>query len=124
MCFGNEGTWKPTRLNECFKFGKYLPGGHFSPHIDGPWVPRYKSTLVCNNYFFKFLYKYREDESSIYTVIIYLNSNFEGGGTNFLHEGGEEGGKVAFKVQPETGMALIFNHDVLHEGEAVKEGNP
>ena len=21
--FGNEGTWKPHRLNECFKFGKY-----------------------------------------------------------------------------------------------------
>ena len=21
--FGNQGTWKPRRLNECFKFGKY-----------------------------------------------------------------------------------------------------
>jgi len=41
VCFGNGGTWKPTRLNECFKFGKYVPGGHFNPHIDGPWVPRY-----------------------------------------------------------------------------------
>ena len=37
-----------------------------------------------NNLFF------REDESSIYTVIIYLNSDFEGGGTNFLHEGGDQ----------------------------------
>jgi hypothetical protein len=24
--FGNEGTWKPHRLNECFKFGKYQTG--------------------------------------------------------------------------------------------------
>lgn len=27
-----------------------------------------------------------EDESSIYTVIVYLNSEFKGGTTNFLHE--------------------------------------
>src|SRR4051794_1678021 len=40
MCFGNGGTWKPIRLNECFKFGRYPRGGHFAPHIDGPWVPR------------------------------------------------------------------------------------
>ena len=42
-------------------------GGHFSSHIDGPWVPH-------------------EDESSVFTVIIYLNSNFQGGATDFLNE--------------------------------------
>ena len=42
-------------------------GGHFSPHIDGPWVPR-------------------EDESSVFTVVIYLNSDFQGGATKFLSE--------------------------------------
>ena len=48
----------------------YAPGrsvGHFSPHIDGPWVPH-------------------EDESSVFTVIIYLNSDFEGGATDFINE--------------------------------------
>ena len=43
-------------------------GGHFSPHLDGPWVPH-------------------EDESSVFTVIIYLNSDFQGGETQFLDEG-------------------------------------
>ena len=43
-----------------------------------------KMLMFENNLFF------REDESSIYTVIIYLNSDFEGGGTNFLHEGGDQ----------------------------------
>jgi len=38
--FGNGGIWKPVRLNECFKFGRYQEGTFFSPHIDGPWVPR------------------------------------------------------------------------------------
>lgn len=42
-------------------------GGHFSPHLDGPWVPH-------------------EDESSVFTVVIYLNSDFQGGGTRFLDE--------------------------------------
>ena len=45
----------------------YRAGGHFSPHIDGPWVPR-------------------QDESSVFTVVVYLNSNFKGGATNFLDE--------------------------------------
>ena len=29
MCFGNGGTWKSIKLNECFKFGKYYSSGHF-----------------------------------------------------------------------------------------------
>lgn len=39
-----------------------------SGHVDGPWVPR-------------------SDESSVYTVIIYLNDDFKGGCTNFRYEG-------------------------------------
>ena len=42
-------------------------GGHFSPHLDGPWVPH-------------------EDESSVFTVVVYLNSDFQGGETRFLDE--------------------------------------
>ena len=42
-------------------------GGHFSPHLDGPWVPH-------------------EDESSVFTVVVYLNSDFQGGETRFLEE--------------------------------------
>ena len=57
--FGNEGTWRPSRLNECCKFGKYkylmliehlFYNGiqwllfiqmwcSLYPHLDGPWVP-------------------------------------------------------------------------------------
>ncbi|XP_064395912.1 uncharacterized protein LOC135342948 isoform X2 [Halichondria panicea] len=99
--FGNEGTWKPFRLNECCKFGRYKAGGHFSPHIDGPWVPR-------------------ENESSIFTVIIYLNSDFQGGATNFISE--EKQDRVLCSVTPVVGTALIFNHDTLHEAEPVCTG--
>ncbi|KAL5486937.1 hypothetical protein EMCRGX_G019478 [Ephydatia muelleri] len=97
--FGNEGTWRPSRLNECCKFGKYKCGGHFSPHLDGPWVPN-------------------EEESSIFTVVIYLNNDLEGGATSFL----SEGGKVICSVSPKAGTAVIFNHDTLHEGQPVTQG--
>jgi hypothetical protein len=36
--------------------------------VDGPWVPQV-------------------DESSIYTVVIYLNDDYDGGATNFRSEG-------------------------------------
>ncbi|KAL5486910.1 hypothetical protein EMCRGX_G019450 [Ephydatia muelleri] len=97
--FGNEGTWRPSRLNECCKFGKYKCGAHFSPHLDGPWVPN-------------------EEESSIFTVVIYLNSDFEGGATSFL----SEGEKVICSVMPRAGTAVFFNHDTLHEGQPVTQG--
>ena len=48
-------------------YTSHRAGGHFSPHLDGPWVPH-------------------EDESSVFTVVVYLNSDFQGGGTRFLDE--------------------------------------
>jgi hypothetical protein len=68
--------------------------------LDGPWVPR-------------------EDESSIYTVVIYLNDDYEGGNTNFLSPGTDH---VLFSVSPQQGTALVFNHDTLHEGTQVITG--
>lgn len=99
--FGNEGKWLPIRLNECIKVMRYNPGGHFSPHFDGPWVPR-------------------EDESSIYTLLVYLNDDYIGGHTVFLDENNPI--KELSVVRPETGVALIFNHDCLHKGEPVLQG--
>ncbi|KAI6647682.1 hypothetical protein LOD99_8647 [Oopsacas minuta] len=99
--FGNEGTWRPIRLNECIKIMKYTSGGHFTPHFDGPWVPR-------------------EDESSVYTVLIYLNTNYTGGETKFIDE--KDRKHVYHKVKPCVGMGLIFNHDTFHEGTPVLKG--
>ena len=98
--FGNEGVWVPIRLNECFKFSRYQKGGHFQPHIDGPWVPR-------------------EDESSVFTVIVYLNSDYDGGTTSFLHP--TYGNKEAV-ITAKTGRALVFTHDALHQGDPVTCG--
>ena len=92
---------------------RYKPGGQFRPHFDGPWIPEH-------------------DWASVYTVLVYLNDDFEGGHTTFLaepedafridlppsgHPGGvNTDGRVQARVQPRTGSMLVFNHDVLHEG--------
>lgn len=100
--FGNAGTWKPIGLNACFKFGKYIEGRYFSPHIDGPWIPSW-------------------DLASVYTVIIYLNHNFDGGATELLITNDFWHDTVP-TVFPLTGKAFIFRHDVLHEGKIVTKG--
>lgn len=80
-------------LNERFRFYRYDVGQYFAPHYDGA---------------------FRRDngEESLLTFMIYLNDNFEGGETNF--------GEITIK--PEMGMALVFEHHLLHEGCAVTKG--
>lgn len=124
-----DGIWLPCGLNECFKLARYNQGCRFSPHIDGPWVPS-------------------DDVASIFTVLIYLNGPdstsfpFKGGETNFLsppcgvnstsaETNNIDGGLIAksqrhhsviSSVVPKTGSALIFEHNMLHEGAPIIEG--
>lgn len=80
-------------LNERLRFYRYDVGQYFAPHSDG-----------C--------FRRENGEESLLTFMIYLNDDFDGGETNF--------GEVSIK--PETGMALVFKHPLLHEGCAVTKG--
>jgi len=104
--FDQKGIWIPVGLDDCYTFGKYLPGGRFKPHYD--------ATFAEN-----------PDKRSIYTLQIYLNDNYEGGKTNFFHPENPlevTKHKLDKSVEPKTGRALIFNHDTLHEGAEVLSG--
>ena len=87
------GESRAIGLNELFRFYKYHPGQQFRKHRD--------QSFVRNNL-----------EASYYTFMIYLNDNFRGGETRFNN----------CVVAPEAGAALIFYHQLEHEGSEVLEG--
>lgn len=80
-------------LNERFRFYRYDPGEQFAPHRDGA---------------------FRRDngEISLLTFMVYLSDGFTGGETNFPQT----------SITPELGMALVFEHPIVHEGAAVISG--
>ena len=80
-------------LNERFRIYRYEPGQKFSRHQDAP-------------------FRRANGEQSLLTFMIYLNDDF-GGGETAIDE---------FVVAPRTGMALLFRHEVVHEGRAVTRG--
>ena len=111
-----RGTWEGEGTVDLILFARYKPGGHFSPHTDGSNI----DTL---------------NRRSFYTMILYLNDCQGGGETKFYDldqrdsllqdaEGRFTGdpGRVLCAVRPRAGRALIFAHELLHEGAAVHPG--
>lgn len=86
---------KVLGLNERFRFYRYDPGQKFSLHFDG-----------C--------YRRPNGEESLLTLMIYLNEGFIGGDTYFPDQ--------ETSILPQTGLALFFRHQLLHEGAVVLRG--
>jgi prolyl 4-hydroxylase len=86
---------RPVGVNERVRCYRYAPGQRFAPHYDGAFE------------------RSRHERSEL-TLMVYLNEGFEGGTTAFLELGVE--------ATPRTGMALLFQHRLLHEGCAVRAG--
>lgn len=121
--------WRLSRFTHHWRYVRYYPGGHFSPHYDG--VKMSATPVPC---------------MSVFTVQIYLNGmeSFTGGSTRFFpdyepnrlvshdikyghvskFDPYSEGDTRIFPVEPEAGKALVFNHalNTLHDGSAVIEG--
>ena len=83
-------------VNERIRCYEYQIGQRFAPHSDGAFIRN-------------------DSEQSFYTFMIYLNDDFEGGETAFL----VEPEKI---IKPRTGMGLLFQHPIIHEGCEVKKG--
>lgn len=80
-------------LNEVLRCYKYLPGEQFRRHED-------------------FAFEWSETRRTFYTVLFYLNDAYTGGETTFDHT----------MVTPETGLAVIFPHELYHCGNRVETG--
>jgi prolyl 4-hydroxylase len=80
-------------LNERFRFYRYTPGQRFYWHSDGPFA--------------------RDNgELSLLTFMVYLSEDYGGGATRF----------ESLTVAGRMGMALVFDHGLIHEGASVTEG--
>jgi prolyl 4-hydroxylase len=82
-------------VNERFRCYRYEPGQRFAPHFDGA-------------------YTRSATERSELTLMVYLNDDFTGGKTAFLD--------FDVAATPRTGAALLFQHQLLHEGCVVHAG--
>ena len=83
-------------LNERFRCYRYKPGMRFAPHKDGAFVRN-------------------DTEQSCYSFLVYLNQGFEGGNTTFATS-------PEISIKPQTGMGLLFQHPIIHEGSVVTSG--
>jgi prolyl 4-hydroxylase len=82
----------PNGLNERVRYCRYSDGERFAPHAD---ISHSTGPL-----------------RSLLTVILYLNSDFEGGETDFF----------GHAVTPRAGAAILFPHELRHEGRPVTAG--
>ncbi len=101
-----RGTgWRASGLNERLRYYRYDPGQQFDWHFDG----YFERSAV---------------EQSALTFMVYLNAGFEGGATEFhlSFTTGDRTGQELLTVVPETGMALLFVHRILHRGAPVVRG--
>lgn len=97
-------VWQGRRilgLNEQLKFLRYNPGQKFVAHYDGAFCRPNTKNKTC------------------LTLQLYLTQDrIEGGATRFVdHDGGNP-----VSCEPIGGRALVFQHNILHDGEEVKEG--
>ena len=90
---GEIGESIAIGLNELFRFYKYEPGQQFKKHRDQSYIRNAR-------------------EASYFTFMIYLNDNFKGGSTTFND----------LTITPRKGSALMFYHQLEHEGSEVLEG--
>lgn len=90
-----EADWVVSGANERLRCYRYQPEQRFRPHFDG-----------C--------YERSSNERSFLTFLVYLNTCEAGGATRF--------NDLELEVQPATGLGLVFNHHLLHEGAPVLKG--
>eukprot|EP00585_Thalassiosira_rotula_P009144 CAMPEP_0196157058 /NCGR_PEP_ID=MMETSP0910-20130528/43339_1 /TAXON_ID=49265 /ORGANISM="Thalassiosira rotula, Strain GSO102" /LENGTH=319 /DNA_ID=CAMNT_0041421635 /DNA_START=36 /DNA_END=995 /DNA_ORIENTATION=- len=98
-----DERYRAVGLNERLRLLKYKQGEFFHSHNDAVFVRGPNEGE-------------RAGETSSVSMHVYLNQKFKGGLTTFHGQGRH------MDVKPRTGSILIFEHDILHEGQTVTHG--
>ncbi|KAI1288698.1 prolyl 4-hydroxylase [Xylaria venustula] len=116
---------KARGINRRFRVYRYVPGAEYRCHFDGGWPPSGIDPKTG-------AYVYDASpadakQSSLFTFLVYLNDEFEGGETTFFTPSIREGVMNAQPVRPTMGSVALFPHGdakgaLLHEGTGVKKG--
>ena len=95
-----SGKYVPVAVNDLLRVSKYVPYGQFGIHEDSGYV--------------------RDDQYvGFWTLLLYLNDDFEGGETTIYGANDD----LAYTVQPEVGKAFAFYHFQPHAGLMIKSGS-
>ena len=103
------GTWSYDHLNPILRLCKYNPSNKFDKHCDSGHNPN-----PLNERTFK-------------TCMIYLNDDYDNGTTRFYGINPKKpysnnNHEIFLKLKAKPGMCLIFNQNILHDGEIVNNG--
>ncbi len=89
------------RPNNIITSGKYIKGDQFSLHTDTG-----------------LFYDIKNKEETRWTLLIYLNDNYEGGNTDFYLDNFS----TIKTIKPKSGKAILFDIDLWHKGNEVLNG--
>ena len=111
-------------VNRRFRVYRYVPGAEYRCHIDGAWPP---SGILPDDTYVYDASPADKKQSSLFTFLIYLNDEFDGGETTFFVPAAREGTLNAYPVRPVMGGVAVFPHGdtrgaLLHEGTGVRKG--
>jgi hypothetical protein len=118
-------------LNVRWRVYRYDVGAVYRPHIDGAWAGSSLSDDSEGDGKLEFVPDaFQGVQRSRMTFLIYLNDDFDGGGTSFYAPSATKGCSVVRSVAPKLGSVLCFPHGehvehvgLVHEGSAVTRGS-
>lgn len=122
-----HGTWRPYGLNHRWRIVCYPGTGHFGPHRDGDYVKdeHHRSFITVNGYLtdrptgFGGATRFVKDD-----IEVRLSEHIDGDGASVSIFTTPDEDVLHTVEADKAGKAVVFLHNLMHDGEPLKEGSP